>query len=169
MSKIGIYPGTFDPIHVGHIEFAKKAIEVCDLEKVAFLPEPDPRAKQSVSSLASRIELIDESIGSYKDLSILQLTSTQFSTDNSLSEIQSHFADHQLALLIGSDVALGLDKWQNVELLLASCNLIIGMRNSDNKNSIKRLVETLTTKQPIFIETDYPAVSSSQYKDSCRA
>ena len=164
MSKIGIYPGTFDPIHVGHIEFAKKAIEVCDLEKVAFLPEPDPRAKQNVSSLASRIELIDESIRQHKDLSILQLTSTQFSTDNSLAEIQSHFADHQLALLIGSDVALGLDKWQSVELLLASCDLIVGMRANDSTEDIKQLVAQLCSKQPTFITTSYSTVSSSQFK-----
>jgi cytidyltransferase-like protein len=49
MKHIGIYPGSFDPVHEGHFAFAKAALETGRLDTVIFLPEMKPRGKPQVT------------------------------------------------------------------------------------------------------------------------
>ncbi|HEU5121705.1 MAG TPA: adenylyltransferase/cytidyltransferase family protein, partial [Candidatus Saccharimonadales bacterium] len=58
MRRIGIYSGTFDPVHYGHIAFAASAIRACNLDEVVFLPEPQPRYKAGVTDIAHRLALL---------------------------------------------------------------------------------------------------------------
>ncbi|MCA9332160.1 adenylyltransferase/cytidyltransferase family protein, partial [Candidatus Saccharibacteria bacterium] len=51
MKKVGIYAGSFDPIHKGHIALAEQAIQQCGQDKVFFMVEPRPRRKQGVKAL----------------------------------------------------------------------------------------------------------------------
>ena len=47
--SVGIYSGTFDPVHTGHVAFALEAAQVANLQKVVFLPEETPREKTPTS------------------------------------------------------------------------------------------------------------------------
>ena len=65
VKRIGIFAGTFDPVHKGHISFALQAIEAAGLDEVVFLPEPRPRHKQSVTDQSHRIAMINLAIKAY--------------------------------------------------------------------------------------------------------
>ena len=51
MARIGIYAGTFDPVHAGHVAFALQSLEAAKLDRVYFLPERRPRGKRQVKNI----------------------------------------------------------------------------------------------------------------------
>lgn len=162
--SIGIYPGTFDPIHRGHIAFALAAIEACNLDKVVFLPEKNPRSKQHVTALSHRKELIKKAIQTYPSLNTTSVLSSQFTVHETLPELRERFIDSELTLLIGSDIARTISQWPEVNTLLQEVRLVIGMRSKDSETEIKtNLPSTLT--RITFIKTNFASETSSQIRN----
>ncbi len=73
MKKVGILAGTFDPIHIGHIAFALRAIEKAQLDKVILLPEREPRRKRNVTDFNHRLSMLKLSVKSFELLEVLEL------------------------------------------------------------------------------------------------
>src|ERR1051326_1090401 len=115
---IGIYPGTFDPIHDGHISFANEGATLFHLEKVIFLPEKNPRRKQGVTNIAERHAKLKTDIAKHKKLETLLLNTEQFTILETLPELHRLFPGSKFTFFMGSDVALHLSTWQNLPLLL---------------------------------------------------
>jgi cytidyltransferase-like protein len=61
-SRIGIYSGTFDPVHAGHMAFALQAMQEAKLDRLYFLPERRPRYKQGVEHFAHRVAMLERAI-----------------------------------------------------------------------------------------------------------
>lgn len=163
MKKVGIYPGTFDPIHPGHIAFALEAARLCQLDAVFFLPDHIPPAKNSVSSYNSRCLMIQASITGLSNLKLLKLAKHRFSVSKTLPILQQHFIGANLTFLIGSDVAEQLAKWPGIEELVQSVNFAIGMRENSNTKQIKSQLSILGARLTI-VRTDQAHISSSQYR-----
>lgn len=137
--RIGIYSGTFDPIHNGHITFALAALETGGLDEVVFLPEARPRAKSTVTDIRHRTAMATNALAKYDRLSVTTLQSAQFTITDTLPELQRLFPDAELSFLIGSDIVGGLSQWNNLEQL-AGMQFIIGMRRDDTPETINDLV-----------------------------
>src|SRR5258706_15577528 len=101
---IGIYSGTFDPVHPGHVAFALETLQTCKLDEVIFLPEQTPRDKQAVTDLSHRIALLERALADEPNMRVLKLRSPQFTVADTLPEIYAALKDTQLTLLVGSDV-----------------------------------------------------------------
>src|SRR5262249_18397789 len=129
---IGIYSGTFDPIHAGHVAFAAQAMRDCSLDAVIFLPEPKPRGKQNVTSLAHRCALIKLATEHEPNFSVLRLASPHFTVSDTLPKLQQKFVDAHLTFLMGSDVAKSLGHWEGVKTLLQHASITIGLRERDD-------------------------------------
>ena len=158
--QIGIYSGTFDPIHLGHIAFALQAMRDCGLDMVIFLPEPRPRNKQGVTKLSHRLELINLAIEDEPNLSVLRLTSPQFTVRGTLPKLQQEFGDAHLTFLMGSDVAKSLGYWKSIKTLLRCASLAIGLRENDNPDEIAASMEQLGQEQGIPV--DYTLISTAK-------
>ena len=137
--RIGIYPGTFDPIHQGHIAFAKEAMKLCELDKVIFLPEEIPRGKQDVTDITHRVALITLAIDDIPRLKVMRAASKQFDVAHTLPELRGIHIDSTLTLLIGSDVAKSLPNWEGIESLVGEVSFAIGMRSIDSLDEIKSI------------------------------
>lgn len=169
MRHLGIYSGTFDPIHKGHISFALNAIKLCGLGSVVFLPEKIPRNKHSVTAFTIRINAISKALDTYHELKVHDIAVDQFTVKKTLSLLQKQFPDYEITLLIGSDVALHLPQWKDLTTLIETFNLAIGMRNTETKQQVvtaMQRVSELCGLEPsyILIDTAHGSVSSSQYK-----
>lgn len=170
MQKIGIFAGTFDPIHKGHIAFAQAAIHQCGLEKVYFLPEQHPRTKQDVTPIDRRIDYIRQSIRHTPELGLLHPQEDQFTVDKTLPRLQSLFHYVHITLLIGSDIACtSLAHWHNLPILLSSVDFIIGMRAHTSQKEIELALQTISKKHTVdfrytILASPHAHVSSSKIR-----
>jgi len=166
--RIGIYSGTFNPVHTGHITFALQAIEEAKLDKIYFLPERKPRNKSQVEHFAHRVAMIKQAIRPHPKFNIIELTDPSFSVKSSLPKLQAIFPNDQLVFLIGSDAALHMNSWPNIEKLLRSSELVIGLRDSVQKdlfeNGKLRLLNK--SKKAHLINCYLPNISSTKVREA---
>lgn len=126
--RIGIFAGTFDPVHAGHAAFAKAAIKLCNLDRVVFLPEPKPRGKVRVTGIGHRVAMLRLATQDNPSFEVMQLPDDQFTIAKTLPELQEKFAGAQLVMLFGSDVAATVHTWPDAKTLLAQTELAVGFR-----------------------------------------
>lgn len=165
MKKIGIFSGTFDPVHLGHIAFALGAIEKVGLDEVYFMPERDPRHKISVTDYSHRLNMLNLAIKPFEELKVLEISEPYFTVENSMAKLLGHFKNADLYLLIGSDVAKNIDKWPDVDRFLDKSKLIIGTRSKDSQVELSALLaKLLPISNTYFIRPRYPNITSTAAK-----
>jgi nicotinate-nucleotide adenylyltransferase len=146
LSRVGIYAGTFDPVHAGHITFALQALEAAGLDKVYFLPERRPRAKHNVEHFGHRVAMLNRAIKPYPEFEVLELVDVNFSVERTLPQLQRQFADDELIFLFGSDVITDLADWPNADRLLANSELVVGLRAQDDNQTLKDMISAWPTQ-----------------------
>jgi len=173
--SIGIYSGTFDPIHVGHITFAQATARALALDAIVFLPEQQPRGKQHVTDIRHRAELIKRAIQDDEKLQVLTIPSKQFTVTRTLPELQKHFKDASFTLLMGSDIVRTFThRWDGLETLLKEAEFAVGMREGDNQNELEAIFAQLETqyRMPIarrYITTKNAHIASTQLRANAAA
>jgi nicotinate-nucleotide adenylyltransferase len=165
-SKVGIYAGSFDPVHLGHITFALQAIEESKLDKVYFLPERNPRDKSTHEHFGHRVAMIKRAIRPHRKLALLELDDRTFSVRKTLPKLEKLFSGRQLVFLFGSDKVAGLIDWPDAEKLLDSSEVIVGLRQSSSTQQISQDT-AVWPKPPIKVIASYwPAVVSTEIRRS---
>jgi len=141
---IGIYSGTFDPVHPGHIAFACEALRTLQLDEVIFLPERIPRGKEQVSDIRHRLALLEQLLADQPGMRAVQLTTAQFTVAQTLPELRALLGDAELTFLMGSDIVRTFPyRWEGLDTLLAEVSLAIGMRTGDSHHAIARIIADL--------------------------
>lgn len=161
MANIGIFSGSFDPVHKGHLALALEAIQTAGLDKVYFLPDVVPYHKEGVTHFAHRVAMLKLALRPYKNLHVLELTDKRFTVARTLPKLQQKFPGDTLFLLIGTDVLeqLHINAWPAQDRLLAAMTLIVGIRSESFKPRARMLLDSLQP-EGMIIETDRSAASS---------
>ena len=165
--KIGIYSGSFDPVHNGHIEFAEAALRQVRLDKVYFLPEGLHRTKRGTTHFAHRLAMLKLATQDHQKLEVLELPDKQFSVAKTLPRLNQKFVDDELFMLIGSDILDHLPDWPLIDRLLARLRLIIAIRqgtSSDHLNDVLKELDVYSSS--VLLESPQPALSSRQIRQS---
>lgn len=165
MKKIGIYSGTFDPIHEGHVAFAEEAVSQCGLEKVFFLVEPRPRRKQGVKALEHRDEMVRLAIRDSSLLGSIQLGQQRFTAVDTLPVLKQRFAGAQLHMLMGDDMLMHFADWPHVEELVDELYFVIGIRNS-TEDEVTRRIDILRRTRGMDIRYKLFHAKSPQFASS---
>ena len=146
--------GTFDPVHAGHLQFARQAARQCHLEAVYFLPEAEPRGKARVTAFQHRVAMLGLALKSTAWLEVLTLPEARFEVATTWPQLQACFPGKRLAFLVGSDVATRLSpiSWPGVATMGQSADLIVGLRDNQPADSLTHLtnyfaVEFVTTNR----------------------
>lgn len=161
--NVGIYPGTFDPLHAGHRACATTSIEQGYVDKVVFLPELSPRGKSYVAAQSKRANAIEQAFTGDDRFSVLTLDQPQFTVTDTLPVLRKCFPDDKLTLICGSDVALHIASWPRVDELLRAMDIIVAIRTTASREAVESALSQLSPNM-YFIETDQPHVSSSMYR-----
>ena len=129
LRKIGIYGGTFDPIHHAHLILAREAREQLDLEAIFFVPaatspfKDAPMASASVRVAMLRAAIADEE-GFVIDECEVQRGPPSFSIDT-VEAIQKREAEADIYYLLGQDNVLSLPKWHRFEDLRKAVHFVV--------------------------------------------
>jgi nicotinate-nucleotide adenylyltransferase len=169
-SRIGIYAGTFDPVHIGHITFALQAVERAGLDRLYFLPERRPRHKQTVEHFGHRVAMLRQAIRPYPKFDILELADVSFSVVQTLPKLRTLFHKDQLVFLFGSDAVTNLPTWRGAEVLLEHAELVIGCRERADPTEVRRMIDNwsvLPRSYEVF-ESYAPKVSSGKVRMALR-
>lgn len=161
--RIGIFRGTFDPIHEGHIAFANQAISTAKLDYVYFLPENSPKHKNKIEDFNKRLKAVASAIKPYANLHLLELQNMNGSIEDVMPELKKIFGGAQLVFLMGSDVAKTIYHWADANSLCKDNELFIGMRQGDNPSEIKNMLNALAIKpaKVTIIDAPNPTITSS--------
>lgn len=168
--RIGIYAGTFNPVHAGHITFALQAIQAASLDKVYFLPERRPRHKTDVEHFGHRVAMLERATRPHPQFEVMELVDVSFSVERTLPKLRKAFPDSQLVFLFGSDVVGDLPDWPRVERLLKDSELVIGLRQGDEVVVIKELISEWPQApiDLILFDSFAPHVSSGRIREALR-
>jgi nicotinate-nucleotide adenylyltransferase len=167
--RIGIYAGTFDPVHTGHISFALQALKTAKLDLVIFMPERRPRYKPNVEHFGHRTAMITRAIQPHTKLALLELPDAHFNTLKTLPKLHKKFPDAQLVLLMGSDVAYTLKDWPDIDKLLSQSELVVGLRDGQSPGSALQSLNNLKpTPKVTMIKSLEPSASSGKIRKALR-
>lgn len=138
--RIGLYGGTFDPIHIGHLIVMENSINEMKLDKLIILPSSNPPHKKHLKKTPThiRVEMVSEAI---KDNSKIIL-STFESTDNivrythdTIKYFKKAFPEDEIFYILGEDSFLTIESWKNYKDMLKE-NLIVFSRTSTSNDSL---------------------------------
>ncbi len=169
--RIGIFAGSFNPVHAGHVAFALQVMQAADLDEVVFLPERRPRHKPSVEHYAHRVAMIKRAIRPHRQFSVLELVDRNFTVSRTLPQLQALFAGHQLVFMIGSDVVPNLPQWPYAKRMLQQVELAVGVRVGQNREDIAKLVAdwSIAPMDMVLVDSYAADISSARIRRALRA
>lgn len=137
--KIGLFFGSFNPVHNGHLIIANYICEVTDLKKVWLVVSPQNPLKPKETLLRDydRLHLINLAVEDSKNL---KASNIEFSlpkpsyTIDTLTYLKEKHPEHQFSLIMGSDNLITLHKWKNYELLLNNYEILAYTRRGFESN-----------------------------------
>jgi nicotinate-nucleotide adenylyltransferase len=162
MHHIGIYSGTFDPVHVGHVAFADAARRAAGLDRVIFMPEDTPRGKINVTDINARMAQLETALLKSQH-EVYRARHSQFTIAETLAELKSQYPDATLSFLIGSDVVPSLAAWPHLDQLIRNHQIIVGMREPHVRQEIERTLRQLDADY-LIVTTPHAHVSSRQIR-----
>lgn len=130
MKKIGLYFGTFNPIHIGHLAIANHMVEFSDLDEVWMVVTPHNPFKKKASLLSDnhRFQLVQMATEDYPKLKAsnieFKLTQPNY-TVNTLAHIGEKYPHHQFNLIMGEDNLSSFHKWKNFEVILENYDIYL--------------------------------------------
>jgi nicotinate-nucleotide adenylyltransferase len=170
VKRIGIYAGTFDPVHAGHISFALQSLTAAKLDRIYFLPERRPRAKQQVEHFGHRAAMLTRALRPYREFAVIELVDVSFSVERTLPKLEQMFVSAELVFLFGSDVIQNLAEWPHAMEFISSHELVVGLRFSDDRKAMHNIVETWKAepKAITIFESFAPKVSAGNIREALR-
>lgn len=128
--KIGLYFGSFNPVHIGHMAIAGYMTEFTDLQQVWLVVSPHNPLKPAGSLLQDyhRFHLVELAIGDYRRL---RASKVEFDlprpsyTVVTLAYLGEKYPEHEFSLIMGSDNLESLRKWKDFELILEQHDIYV--------------------------------------------
>ena len=143
--NIGLYFGTFDPIHLGHINIANFLIDNNLVEKIWFIVTPENPEKSSnrLTDFIHRYEMVKIQVKDNNNLLAsdieLKLERPNY-TINSLRYVTGKFPNDNFSLIIGEDNFININKWKNYKEITNNYKIYVYPRDTGLKREIKLLV-----------------------------
>ncbi len=136
MRRIGIYGGSFNPVHFGHVGLAKWVIENTDLDELWLMVSPNNPLKPAnlLAPEGERLAAVSKAI---QDIPHVKASDFEFYlprpsyTANTLRELQKAYPDTEFTLVIGEDNIAIFDRWREYEFILANFRIFVYPRSEN--------------------------------------
>ena len=175
MSKIGIFGGTFNPIHLGHIRLGQLVLDEIKLDKILYIPDNTPphKSDRNLACGEDRLNMIDISLKDHDDMesSDIELKREGKSyTFETLHELKNLYPNDELYLITGADMFLTLDKWREPETIFKTANIIgVPRVKSDFKKMeeyAENVIKPMGAKVFMLSQTVFDTASSTYVREN---
>ncbi|MBR5709351.1 MAG: nicotinate (nicotinamide) nucleotide adenylyltransferase [Thermoguttaceae bacterium] len=177
VQKVGLFGGSFDPIHVGHVEIAQAAIKDIQLDILVVMPAGKaPHKNGALFSDKLRLKMTKAAIKELKDDRIVVsdwevkqaqvMGKTSFTVDT-MRYLQKKYPGAELYLILGTDMFNTFSTWKDPEIIAANMKLVLVNRQGEKlyrKKTKKISGITKIYKPDITISSLPPAVSSTEIR-----
>lgn len=169
--RIGIYVGTFDPVHAGHVAFALQVLEAAGLDEVIFLPERRPLLGRTPEHFAHRITMLQSALAPHPRLSVMEMVYGHFSLRRTVPHLRSLFPDASLVFLMGTDAVSDMVYSPYADVVLDNSELVVSVSSDQQQFIVEQLIETsgINLRKTYLIMSCSSAVSSSKIRDAIRS
>lgn len=166
--KIGLYFGSFNPIHTGHLIIANFMLDAADLDEVWFVVSPQNPHKKSSSLLNEydRLKLVEVAIeGNEK----FQASNVEFMlpkpsyTIDTLTYLNESFKQKEFYIIIGSDSYQNIKSWKNSEVLLRDYPILVYQRPGFEVDKIEKVEGKFQ-----FFESPYIHISATYIRNQLK-
>lgn len=132
--NIGVFGGSFDPIHNGHLEVVKEALKSQNFDKLFVIPAYlSPFKVSSMVPATTRLKWVHQTFDNFSNVEVLDYETKQdrsVPTIETVEYILKHFKPSgKIKLIIGADNVATLNKWHNYEKLIEICEIIVATRS----------------------------------------
>ena len=175
MSKIGIFGGTFNPIHLGHIRLGQLVLEEIKLDKIMYIPDNTPphKSDKDLACGEDRLNMIDISLKDHVDMESsdieLKREGKSYSFET-LLELKKLYPNDELYLITGADMFLTLDKWREPETIFKTANIIgVPRVNSDFEKMeeyVENVIKPMGAKVFMLSQTVFDTASSTYVREN---
>ncbi len=152
---IGLFFGSFNPVHVGHMVLANYMVEFTDIEKVWFVVSPhNPlKNKKSLLDQNQRLHMVNLAIG---DSDLFKSNNIEFGlsqpsyTINTLAHLNEKYPQHTFSLIIGQDNLSSFHKWKNYEEIIKRFKLYVYPRPNAEASDLDLHKNVIMTDAPLI-------------------
>lgn len=128
----GLFGGTFDPVHFGHLRCAQEILEMLDLHKIRFVPAFRPPLKHRTDLLpfADRFRMVQLAVVDNPDFEVSDIENRRTGISYTIDTVREFLreGDSEPYFIFGQDAFADIQKWKSWEELLTICNLVIMTR-----------------------------------------
>lgn len=173
-SRIGIFGGTFDPPHLGHLLLAENAVDLLDLTTVLFAPAADPPHKQAerIASAEHRIRMVEMATVDNPRFGISRVDVDRpgpHYTYDMIALLAEQYPNDELYFLLGGDALRDFTQWQHPEIIIAKAKLAV-MQRPGAEVDLVGLEQDVPgiTERIIFVDAPEIGISATTIRDRLR-
>ncbi|MPS66589.1 MAG: nicotinic acid mononucleotide adenylyltransferase [Chryseobacterium sp.] len=138
MKKIGLFFGSFNPIHIGHLILANYILENSDMNEVWFVVSPQNpfKDKKTLLNDHNRLDMVELALKNYPNI---KASNVEFSlpkpsyTIDTLAYLNEKYPKYSFSLIMGEDNLKSLHKWKNADYLIKNYHIIVYPRVSEGE------------------------------------
>ena len=173
--KLGIFGGTFNPVHSGHIELVKHFASLAELDKVLLIPTKIPPHKVSSDLLSGevRLEMCSLAVSGEDKIEVsdieLHREGSSYTIDT-LKAIEKLYQGAELYLIMGADMLMCLDSWREYRGIIDRCVICAAARNDSTVNQLRLKAKELeiSDNRVIISDEKIMTVSSSEIREKIK-
>ena len=128
--RLGVFGGTFDPVHIGHLAIANAALDDLRLDRLLFVPAHRSPLKPDgpVASAADRVAMLEASIGGEPRFSVSRVELDREGPSFTVDTLEALRRQGKLFLLIGSDAYADLARWKDPHRIRSLATIVVALR-----------------------------------------
>jgi nicotinate-nucleotide adenylyltransferase len=170
--RVGVFGGSFNPPHLGHLVIASEIRHQLRLERVLFVPAARPPHKAAADETPAemRLEMTGLAIAGDDGLAVsaIELEHGLSYTVDTLRALHETHDDAELIFIMGSDSLLQFETWHEPQAILELCRLAVAVRPGDDVQRLDEVAAGLGRRRAVVLQTPQIDISSRELRNRVR-